>query len=380
MADGEEGRGQRDRLTPLTAPPPHPAGQGPVHPPTADGPAPPPYPSPPAPDPEGPHRVPHRHREGRAPPVRNRARPRRRPGRRPPAHLAQGLPVRLYRPLLHPVPGLRALPAPLHGVRLPLPGRAPDERRDGVAGHRQLHGAVHRRVLLDLAAQHVHDRRAVHGPAARDGTRPRPPAQLQAARPDLHPDGDPAPVRDLGGGGHARLRAALRPRLRADQLCDRAGRLRPGGLADRHGRLADRGVVDRDLAVDRLQRTDLPGGHAVDPARAVRGGGDGRGVALAAVHPRDAARPAPHDRLHRHHLHDRRDPALRRAAAVRGVDLRRHLAPVPDPRPVHVRAGLGLLPPGPGRGHRLGDVRPDRGARRGQRPARAPPRTQGGGR
>ena len=53
-------------------------------------------------------------------------------------------------------------------------------------------------------------------------------------------------------------------------------------------------------------------------------------------------------------------PAVRRAAAVRRrAAQRRRGAPVPDPRAVHVPAGLELRPARPGRRGRLGDVPAD---------------------
>ena len=66
---------------------------------------------------------------------------------------------------------------------------------------------------------------------------------------------------------------------------------------DRPGRLAatrldgpDRHLGHRHLALDRLQRADLPGRDAGDPGRPVRGGRDRRRQPLAAVPARHAAR------------------------------------------------------------------------------------------
>ena len=75
--------------------------------------------------------------------------------------------------------------------------------------------------------------------------------------------------------------------------------------------LADRGVVDRHLAMDRLQRADLPGRHAGDRPDALRGGRDGRRRPLGAVPARHAARAAAHDPVHDRGLDHRRRAAVR---------------------------------------------------------------------
>ena len=105
-------------------------------------------------------------------------------------------------------------------------------------------------------------------PAARAGSRPGAPAQLPAARPHVLPRRDADAVRHVGRRGDAGLRADLRPGRRAwsNGLLG-AGRHRPGRLAQRRLDGADRHLGDRHLALDRLQRADLPGRHAVDPAR-----------------------------------------------------------------------------------------------------------------
>ena len=88
------------------------------------------------------------------------------------------------------------------------------------------------------------------------------------------------------------------------------------GLAGRQVALPDRGLVDRHLAVDRLQRTDLPGRHAGDQLRPVRGRRHGRRRPLGAVPERDAARSATDDPVHDRGLDHRGSPAVRRAAAL----------------------------------------------------------------
>ena len=119
----------------------------------------------------------------------------------------------------------------------------------------------------------------------------------------------------------------------------------------------DRRLGDRHLAVDRLQRADLPGRHAGDQLRPLRGRGHRRRGSLGAVPPRDAARAAADDPVHDRGLDDRRGPALRRAAALpQRPRRRRYVEPVPDARPADVPAGLGQRPARPGLGHRLDDV------------------------
>ena len=182
----------------------------------------------------------------------------------------------------------------------------------------QLRPALHQPVLLERAAEHLHDRRALHRPAAAAGARPGAPAQLQAARPRRSsasrcscPYATSVAAATLVfallfGRDAGMINWAARPR-----------RDRPGRLAERRLDGADRHLRDRHLALDRLQRADLPGRHAGDPARPVRGGRAGRRQPLAAVPARHPARAAADDPVHRRRLHDRRHPALRRAAAVR---------------------------------------------------------------
>ena len=65
---------------------------------------------------------------------------------------------------------------------------------------------------------------------------------------------------------------------------------RPRRLAQRQLDRADRHLHDRHLALDRLQRADLPGRACRRSRRPVRGRGARRGLAVAAVPPRDDAR------------------------------------------------------------------------------------------
>src|SRR5205814_4715767 len=90
---------------------------------------------------------------------------------------------------------------------------------------------------------------------------------------------------------------------------------------------------------------------------------------------------APHDPVHRHRVHDRRDAALRRTAAVQhqpDPDHGRFAAPVPDAGALHVRPVLAELQVWLRRGHLVGDVRRDPRDRR--RQLRAGPPAAGSGR
>ena len=73
----------------------------------------------------------------------------------------------------------------------------------------------------------------------------------------------------------------------------------------------DRGLLDRHLALDRLQRADLPRGDAGDPRRPVRVGGAGRRGPLAAVPPCDDPDAAADDPVHDRGLDHRGSPAVR---------------------------------------------------------------------
>ena len=77
----------------------------------------------------------------------------------------------------------------------------------------------------------------------------------------------------------------------------------------------DRDLDDGDLALDRLQRADLPGRDAGDPASCTRRPRS-TARAVAAVPPRHDPDAPPDDHLHGHHLDDRRDPAVHRAVPV----------------------------------------------------------------
>ena len=94
-----------------------------------------------------------------------------------------------------------------------------------------------------------------------------------------------------------------------------------GRLAGLQVASPDRGVVHRDLALDRLQRADLPGRHAGHRHLAVRGGRHRRGVALAAVPLRHHARAAADDPVHHRGVDHRR---RRSCSASRCCIDRRH--------------------------------------------------------
>ena len=95
----------------------------------------------------------------------------------------------------------------------------------------------------------------------------------------LLPDERAAAAGHLARRRRADLHAALRARLRPGQLRARRGRHRHGRLGGRDALVLDRALGDGHLAVDRLQRADLPGRDAGDPGRALRGGGDRRRAA-----------------------------------------------------------------------------------------------------
>ena len=142
------------------------------------------------------------------------------------------------------------------------------------------------------------------------------------------------PEHHLGGRGRHRLQPALQPRLRPDQLGARPGRHRPDRLAGHQVVVLDRDLHDGRLAVDRLQRAHLPGRHAGDPARPLRGGRVDGASAWRQFWSITVPMLRPTIDLHGHHLHDRRPPAVHRAAAVQ---LRRRTrcaaAPCGSPRP-----------------------------------------------
>ena len=96
--------------------------------------------------------------------------------------------------------------------------------------------------------------------------------------PQLLPGRDARAVRDLDRRRRAGLRPALRPRLRHDQLgacTSSASTTSTGSNGKWPSQIAI--SIDRDLALDRLQRADLPGRDAGRARRPVRGGGAGRG-------------------------------------------------------------------------------------------------------
>ena len=168
------------------------------------------------------------------------------------------------------------------------------------------------------------------------------------------------PYADLGRGRDAGLRAALRPRLRPDQLAAGLVGHRPGRLAQRQLDVADRHLGDRDLALDRLQRADLPRRHAVDPERPLRGRRDRRRQPLAAVPARDAARRCGRRSCSRSSSPRSARPscsASRCSSAAAGTTA----APRTSTRrsACHVPAGLEDRPPRPGRGDRRLDDVPD---------------------
>src|SRR5690625_4389182 len=138
-------------------------------------------------------------------------------------------PVRVRRPVLPAVRRLRAVPAHLHRVgELP---RLPAQLRDDVGGAGELCLAVHQRPVLQRTAQDLHDRCAVHRPAAAHGAGPGAPAQLQHAGPELLPGLDDHALRHLGGRGDPGVRPDLRARRRLRELAAVHRRCRGGGLA-----------------------------------------------------------------------------------------------------------------------------------------------------
>ena len=118
-----------------------------------------------------------------------------------------------------------------------------------------------------------------------------------------------------------------------------------GRLAGLEVALADRRRDDRHLALDRLQRPHLPGRHAGDQHRPLRGGRHRRRRQVGAVPPRHDPRAAAGHPLHDRGLHDRRLPAVRGAPALpQRSARRRHARAVPDPRAADVPAGVDQRP------------------------------------
>ena len=160
---------------------------------------------------------------------------------------------------------------------------------------------------------------ALHRAAAAAGAAAGARAQPAAARADVLADERAAAEHHQRGRGGDHLRPALRPGLRPDQLaarsCSASGKIDwQAGTAS----LADRHLGDDHLAVDRLQRADLPGRDAGRAARtcttpaSLDGASSFQQLRKITV---PAIRPDHH--LHRHRLHDRRHAGPRRAAAVR---------------------------------------------------------------
>src|SRR5690606_34208780 len=236
--------------------------------------------------------------------------------------------------------------------------------------------AARRRLLLERGVQHALDRRAVGGAAAAVRAVARPPAQPAAAGADLLPGHPAAAERHQRRRRRGDLQPAVRPRVRADQHGARGLRVRPHRLAGGHRDQPRRDRHDDHVAVDRLQRADLPRRDAGRAAGAVRGRHARRRLHVpAAPQHHDPDDPAD-DHLHGHRVDDRLDAGDRRADAVRrpgerGRHGHRRLRPaVPDPRPVPVRAGLPQLRVRLRLGRGLGDVPAGRARRRDELPDR----------
>ncbi len=96
------------------------------------------------------------------------------------------------------------------------------------------------------------------------------PAQPHDARPYRYPDGHPHPQHHLGRGRRHHLRDDLRRPVRPGELAAGSRRRRPARLAGQPLRLLVRDRVHGRLALDRLQRADLPrrdAGHPEGPLR-----------------------------------------------------------------------------------------------------------------
>ena len=189
--------------------------------------------------------------------------------------------LRLRPAVLPRVRRVQHLPVARHGVGVAARRAALDVRPADLGGPGQLPRPLHQPVLLERVPQHGDHRRDLDRAAAVHGARDRAPAQLPAAGPHVLPGRDPDALRDEPGRGDRDLPRALRHQARPGQLV-------PAPRAPARRRLAglqvagpDRGLDDRHLALDRLQRADLPGRHAVDRLDAVRGGGGRRCRPLA---------------------------------------------------------------------------------------------------
>ena len=108
---------------------------------------------------------------------------------------------------------------------------------------------------------------------------PRAPPEHEASGADVLPDERPAPAGDVARRGRADLHAALLPRLRPVQLHARRDRDQPGRLGGRPLLVVGGALGDGHLAVDGLQRPDLPRRDAGDPGRPLRVRGDRRRAA-----------------------------------------------------------------------------------------------------
>src|SRR6266542_1357520 len=279
-----------------------------------------------------------------------------RTARHPGAHCGQAVPpapqarreghaVPLHRTVLSDLLGVRAVPAPVHGldghhpVEPRHPRKQPHLRRAG-----QPDPDHPRRVLLERAAQHRGDRCPGHRAPAAARHVDRAPHAPQAARPHVLPDGCPGAQRHLGRRRRAYLRGALRARLRPHQLAAQPRRSRQCGLAGGHlAVLAGVGCHDH-LAVDGLQLAHLPRRAAGGTGRRIRGGRPRRRQPAPEVpQHHDPGATADHH-LHRHHVDHRHHPAVHRTTHVQPGAWRdrRKLPPVPDLGDVRLRTVLEL--------------------------------------
>ena len=192
-------------------------------------------------------------------------------------------------------------------------------------GLRELHRTARRRALLELGLQHVRHLRHRHRPAAAAGAVPGQRAQPAAAGPRTF----------------FRM-AMLVPNITSiaavaivfGQLFDRdfgvvnwvlglVG-VGPDRLAGHQVGVLDRHLHDGRLALDRLQRADLPGRDAGHPADLYESAAIDGASAVAAVLDDHRADAAADDHLRGDHLDHRRPAALRRAADVQLRRRQRH--------------------------------------------------------
>ena len=229
-------------------------------------------------------------------------------------------PLPLHLALLPPVPGVRGLHGRLHGLGLAARlahlrhrARRRDVRRAG-----QLRPADGGRAVLALGRQHDLDPPDGHDPAdvPRAGAR-RAPQRPSAAWAAPLPQRAADPQHHLRGGDHDRLPVAVRSPLRPHQRGPGPARLRDGELDGEPAGLASGHRDDGQLAVDRLQHADLPGGDAVDPQGSHRGCAGRRGGTRHALVEDHRPPAAPDDPVRRRAVGHRQLPAVRAAAAVR---------------------------------------------------------------